>query len=116
MQHAEIERTIADKLRAHPRRYWIERLSEAGVPCGSVRDLHEVFTDPQLTARDMISVVEHAAIGPVRLLGVPVKLSDTPASVRTAPPTLGQHTNAVLCGDLGMTGQAVAELRARGVI
>ncbi len=116
VQHAEIERTIAEKLRAHPRRYWIERLSEAGVPCGSVRDLHEVFTDPQLTARDMIAVVEHAAVGPLRLLGVPVKLSDTPASVRTAPPTLGQHTSAVLCGDLGMTRETVAELRARGVI
>jgi crotonobetainyl-CoA:carnitine CoA-transferase CaiB-like acyl-CoA transferase len=116
VQHAEIETIINDKLRAHPRRYWIERLSAAGVPCGSVRDLHEVFTDPQLTARDMIAVVEHAAAGPLRLLGVPVKLSDTPASVRTAPPTLGQHTSAVLCGDLGMTDKTVADLRARGVI
>jgi crotonobetainyl-CoA:carnitine CoA-transferase CaiB-like acyl-CoA transferase len=116
IQHAEIEKMISEKLRAQPRRYWIKRLAEAGVPCGSVRDLHEVFTDPQLTARDMIAVVEHAAVGPLRLLGVPVKLSDTPASVRTAPPTLGQHTSAVLCGDLGMTRQTVAELRARGVI
>ncbi|HEY2907654.1 MAG TPA: CoA transferase [Vicinamibacterales bacterium] len=116
VQHGEIERTIAEKLRAHPRRYWIERLTEAGVPCGSVRDLHEVFTDPQLAARDMIAVVEHAAVGPLRLLGVPVKLSDTPARVRAAPPTLGQHTSAVLCGDLGMTNQTVADLRARGVI
>jgi crotonobetainyl-CoA:carnitine CoA-transferase CaiB-like acyl-CoA transferase len=116
VQHAEIERTIADVLCAHPRQYWIERLTAAGVPCGSVRDLHEVFTDPQLTARDMIAEVEHATIGALRLLGVPVKLSDTPGSVRAAPPTLGQHTDAVLCGDLGMTREAVEQLRGRGVV
>jgi crotonobetainyl-CoA:carnitine CoA-transferase CaiB-like acyl-CoA transferase len=116
IQHEELERIIADRLRAHPRKYWIERLGAAGVPCGSVRDLEEVFTDPQLTARDMIARVEHAAVGPVRLLGVPMKLSDTPADVRTAPPTLGQHTDAVLCGDLGMTREAIDDLRMRGVI
>jgi crotonobetainyl-CoA:carnitine CoA-transferase CaiB-like acyl-CoA transferase len=116
VQHAELERTISDKLRAHPRQYWIERLHATGVPCGSVRDLHEVFTDPQLTAREMIAHVEHATIGPLRLLGVPVKLSETPAAVRSAPPTLGQHTDAVLCGDLGISREAVADMRARGVI
>jgi crotonobetainyl-CoA:carnitine CoA-transferase CaiB-like acyl-CoA transferase len=116
IQHEELERIIADRLRAHPRKYWIERLGAAGVPCGSVRDLEEVFTDPQLTARNMIARVEHAAVGPVRLLGVPMKLSDTPADVRTAPPTLGQHTDAVLCGDLGMTREAIDDLRMRGVI
>lgn len=116
VQHEELERLIAERLRLRPRQYWIERLAAAGVPCGSVRDLGEVFTDPQLTARDMIAHVEHAAIGPLRLLGVPIKLSDTPAAVRSAPPLLGQHTDAVLGRDLGMTGEAVANLRARGVI
>ena len=52
-----------------PRAYWIERLKAAGVPCGSVRDLHEVFTDPQIAARDMIVELEHADAGMLKLVG-----------------------------------------------
>jgi crotonobetainyl-CoA:carnitine CoA-transferase CaiB-like acyl-CoA transferase len=115
-QYEELRPRIAERVRAHPREYWITRLTEAGVPCGSVRDLHEVFTDPQLTAREMIATLDHATIGALRLLGVPVKLSDTPASVRSAPPTLGQHTDSVLLDDLGMTREAIASLRARGIV
>jgi crotonobetainyl-CoA:carnitine CoA-transferase CaiB-like acyl-CoA transferase len=114
--YAELKPKIAERLRGHPRQHWIERLGQAGVPCGSVRDLHEVFSDPQLAARDMVATLEHATIGAMRLLGVPVKLSDTPAAVRSAPPTLGQHTDAVLLNDLGMTREAIAALRARGIV
>jgi crotonobetainyl-CoA:carnitine CoA-transferase CaiB-like acyl-CoA transferase len=116
LAYAELRPLIADRLRSQPRRHWMTRLTEAGVPCGSVRDLHDVFTDPQLAARNMIAGVEHSTLGTLRLLGVPVKLSDTPGEVRTAPPTLGQHTEAVLGGDLGMTGGDIAALRAQGVI
>jgi formyl-CoA transferase/CoA:oxalate CoA-transferase len=114
--HAELEPAIAAVLRAHPRAYWIARLKEAGVPCGSVRDLHEVFTDPQLAARDMIAGVDHATVGALRLLGVPIKLSDTPGAVRSAPPRLGEHTDAVLARDAGLTADAIAALRAKRVI
>ena len=72
------------------------RLTAAGVPCGSVREISEVLADPQLAARGMIAEVQHATIGQARVINSPVKLSDTPPSVRTAPPTLGQHTVAVL--------------------
>jgi crotonobetainyl-CoA:carnitine CoA-transferase CaiB-like acyl-CoA transferase len=115
-RYAELKPKIAERLRSHPRQHWIERLGQAGVPCGSVRDLHEVFSDPQLAARDMVATLEHTTIGALRLLGVPVKLSDTPAAVRSAPPTLGQHTDAVLLNDLGMTREAIAALRARGIV
>ncbi len=112
----ELRPIVARALAAHPRAYWIERLSAAGVPCGSVRDLGEVFADPQLDARDMIVRVEHASAGVIRQLGIPVKLSDTPGAVRRPPPTLGQHTDAVLSGDLGLRGDAIAALRRDGVI
>ena len=115
-QYEELRPKIADRLHAHPREYWITRLTAAGVPCGSVRDLHEVFTDPQLEAREMILTLDHATIGALRLLGVPVKLSETPASVRSAPPTLGQHTDTVLFDDLGMTREAILSLHARGIV
>ena len=98
------------------RQSWIGRLQAAGVPGGSVRDLAEVFADPQLSARDMLTSVEHAAIGSLRLLGVPIKLSETPGSVRTAPPSLGQHTQAVLRTELGMTDGDIDALREEGAI
>jgi crotonobetainyl-CoA:carnitine CoA-transferase CaiB-like acyl-CoA transferase len=102
---------LHDRTRAE----WIERLTAAGVPCGAVRDIPEVLADPQVRARDMIAAVEHAAAGTVNVLGVPVKLSDTPGSVRTAPPALGQHTASVL-SELGLTSSDIGVLRRDGVI
>jgi crotonobetainyl-CoA:carnitine CoA-transferase CaiB-like acyl-CoA transferase len=86
------------------------------VPCGSVRNLEELFEDAQLQARAMVEHVVHDTIGDLRLLGVPVKLSETPGAVRTAPPRLGQHTDAVLQRDLGLDPDAVARLREQRVI
>ncbi|MBZ5556667.1 MAG: CoA transferase [Acidobacteriia bacterium] len=107
---------VADALRRRPRQHWIDRLTAAGVPCGSVRNLQELFDDPQIDAREMIARVEHSTIGSLRALGVPVKLSDTPGAVRTPPPLLGQHTDAVLAGDLGFSPDAIAGLRRQNVI
>jgi crotonobetainyl-CoA:carnitine CoA-transferase CaiB-like acyl-CoA transferase len=114
--YAELKPLLDAHLRARTRRAWIDCLTAAGVPCGSVRDLHEVFTDRQLSAREMIAEVDHSRIGALRLLGVPVKLSATPAAVRDAPPTLGQHTDAVLRQDLGIGAPEIAALRQDGVI
>jgi crotonobetainyl-CoA:carnitine CoA-transferase CaiB-like acyl-CoA transferase len=112
----ELRPFVADRLRTKPREFWIERLNAAGVPCGSVRNFQELFDDPQLAAREMIARVEHATIGQLRTLGVPVKLSETPGAVRLPPPTLGQHTDAVLATDLGMSAQDIDALRRGGVI
>ena len=79
-----------------PRAEWIAALTADGVPCGSVRNVEQVLQDPQLQDREMIAAVEHPSVGSVRVLGTPVKLSDTPATIRTAPPALGQHTDAIL--------------------
>jgi formyl-CoA transferase/CoA:oxalate CoA-transferase len=93
----------------------IERLLDAGVPCGSVRSIPEVLDDPQLHARDMIVSLAHASAGEVRVLGVPPKLSETPGSVRTPPPRLGEHTNAILT-ELGISERRIEELRRTGAI
>jgi crotonobetainyl-CoA:carnitine CoA-transferase CaiB-like acyl-CoA transferase len=71
-------------------------LTAAGVPCGAVRSVTEALADPQLAAREMIVPLEHATAGSIKVLGTPLKLSDTPPKVRTPPPTLGQHTEAIL--------------------
>src|SRR6185437_2090082 len=89
--HYEALRPIlACRLREHTRADWLARFAAAGVPAGSVRDLGEVLTDPQMIERAMVAAVEHATAGPLRLLGVPVKLSATPGGVRQAPPRLGE--------------------------
>ena len=107
---------LAAELRSRSRGEWVTVLKAAGVPCGSVRDIAEVLQDPHLDARGMIQQVEHAVAGALRVTGVPVKLSDTPGSVRTPPPTLGQHTSEILAKDAGLDDAAIAALRSFGVV
>jgi formyl-CoA transferase/CoA:oxalate CoA-transferase len=114
--YAQLRPILQRALGERPRAYWIERLTAAGVPCGSVRDLGELFADPQVAARDMIVGLQHETVGALRVLGTPLKLSETPGSIRTPPPRLGEHTEAVLSTDLGMTAEAIAALRAKGVV
>ena len=94
---------------------WVAILNAAGVANGEVRHIGQMLTDPQLAARDMIVTLMHPTAGATRVIGSPIKLSDTPPSLRTAPPTLGQHTNAVL-EELGYSRDRIAELRADRVI
>jgi crotonobetainyl-CoA:carnitine CoA-transferase CaiB-like acyl-CoA transferase len=114
--YAELKPILDRRLAAEPRAYWIEKLAAAAVPCGSVRDLHELFGDPQVAARSMMSTVMHPTIGALSVLGTPLKLSATPPSVRTPPPTLGEHTDAVLTRELGYRPEEVAAFRAGGVV
>jgi crotonobetainyl-CoA:carnitine CoA-transferase CaiB-like acyl-CoA transferase len=107
---------LKDPLGRKTRDEWIALLRESGVPCGSVRDIGEALNDPQLVAREMIAAVEHASAGTLKILGVPIKLSDTPGTVRTAPPTLGQHTDRVLQDDLGLDTARIARLHTAKVI
>jgi crotonobetainyl-CoA:carnitine CoA-transferase CaiB-like acyl-CoA transferase len=99
---------LAERLLTRSRGDWIAALAAAGVPCGAVRDVAEVLEDQHLLARSMIEVVEHATLGPVQVLGVPVKLSDTPGVVRRPPPTLGQHTDQILRTELGLSDADIA--------
>ena len=108
---AELERVLGTRRREE----WVRELTQAGVPCGSVRAISEVLADPQIAAREMVREVEHPAIGPARVINSPVKMSDTPTSVRTAPPTLGQHTAGVL-GELGYDDQQITMWKNARVI
>ena len=115
VHHAELRQLLSPVLCSRSRAYWIEVLTEAGVPCGAVRDVPEALADPQVLAREMVQSVEHAAAGMLKVVGVPIKLSETPGSVRTAPPTLGQHTVAIL-EELGFAVPDIERLRSDGVI
>jgi crotonobetainyl-CoA:carnitine CoA-transferase CaiB-like acyl-CoA transferase len=113
--YAELRPRLAAALRKRPRAAWLARLTAAGVPCGDVRPVRDVLADPQTTARRMIEAVQHAAAGLIRVPGIPAKLSDTPGTVRSAPPTLGQHTDAVL-RELGFSASAIESLRLQRAI
>jgi len=92
-----------------------EKLREAGVPGGPINDIAQVLAEPQIKERDMILEVEHPTIGMLKMLGIPIKLSETPGSVRMAPPLLGQHTNEVL-DHLGYSSEDIVHLKEKGVI
>lgn len=95
---------------------WLPDLREAGLPCGPINTVPDVFDHPQAQARDLALETEHPTAGPVRLTGFPYKLSQTPAEVRQPPPLLGQHTEEVLTELLDYTAAEVAGLREQGGI
>ena len=108
---------ILDELfRARPRREWIELLNQAGVPCSPVQNIREVFESEQVRATGMLREIDHPTAGKVRMAGLPVKFSDTPASIRLAPPLLGEHNDQVLKEWLELDDAAVAELRGKGTL
>lgn len=112
---AALTEGIAPALAARSRAEWVAALRDAGVPCGSVRDVAEALADPQLAARSMIETIDHLTAGAIRVLGIPIKLSDSPGRVRTPPPLLGQHSAGILRDDCGLSEEAIAALGAAGV-
>jgi succinate---hydroxymethylglutarate CoA-transferase len=95
---------------------WLDKLKAVGVPSGRINSVADALDDPHTAARDMIETVEHSTIGALKMLGIPFKFSDTACSVRRAPPTLGQHNDEILKGELGLDEKAIADLRQAKVI
>ena len=95
---------------------WLAELVRAGLPCGRINSLPEVFSHPQAQARQMTLQTEHPTAGPLRLTGFPYKLSRTPAEIHRPPPMLGQHTDEVLTRVLGFSPDEVVSLRDIGAI
>ena len=95
---------------------WIELLEKAGVPCGPINDLQQVFADPQVQARGLRLDLPNALGSTTPQVASPLRLSETPVAYHSAPPLLGQHTDALLRNLLGMSDAQVAQLREAGVI
>ncbi|MCZ6463572.1 MAG: CoA transferase [Proteobacteria bacterium] len=94
---------------------WVDRINGAGVPCGPVLDLAQVFSDPQVLARNMRVALPHPELGTFETTGLPVKLSATPGAIERRPPLLGEHTDEIL-SECGLTPEDVASLRARKIV
>ncbi len=102
---AVLEPILEEIFRSRPAEHWMNALSKHGVPCTLVRNLKEVIDDAQTAARSMTVTVDHAEAGPVRVLGVPVVLSETPGRIAGAAPLLGADTEVVLEEMLGVKAQ-----------
>jgi len=95
--------------------YWIDKLNAAGVPCGRVMELAEVFTDPQVLDQQMVLEQEHPGHGAVRMLGFPIKFGEAPCALRRPTPEIGADTGAILA-ELGYSAAEIAALRDAGVV
>jgi len=95
---------------------WVALLEAAGVPCGPINNLEDVFADPQVKARELEVVLNHPLAGVLKQVASPLRLSRTPVEYRSAPPLLGEHTDAVLGEQLGFGPEAIELLRREGII
>ncbi|TLX52986.1 CoA transferase [Stutzerimonas nosocomialis] len=95
---------------------WVSVLEQAGVPCGPINDLAQVFADPQVLARGLKVEMPHPVAGSVPQVASPIRLSETPVQYRQAPPLLGEHTERVLQRVLGLDMATIGALRDEGVV
>jgi crotonobetainyl-CoA:carnitine CoA-transferase CaiB-like acyl-CoA transferase len=112
----ELVAILAEIFLTRPTAEWVAALNRADVPCAPVQTIDQVFAAPQVLHRNMLVEVEHPTAGKVKLAGIPVKFSETPASVRLPPPLLGPHNEEVLSSWLDMDGKAIDDLRSRKIL
>jgi CoA:oxalate CoA-transferase len=110
-----INAAIEERLRGETTEHWIATLNAAGVPCGRVMSLAEVFADPQILDQEMVVSADHPGRGEVKMLGFPVKFAGHPCRIHRPTPELGADTDDVL-SELGLTAEEIAGLRARRIV
>lgn len=98
-----------------PAAEWVERLTKAGVPCGVIQNYQQVFHDPHLLARGFFPDAPHSTLGPVKQIGSPLRMSETPVRMKRAGPRLGEHTEEVL-RELNLSDDEIRRLREGGVV
>ena len=114
-RRAQINAEIDAVTRGNTVAHWIERLNAAGVPCGRVLSLGEVFEDPQTRHQQMRITIDHPRHGRQDVLGFPIKFSDDPCRVHRHPPDLGEDTDSLLA-EIGRTPAEIAALHERGAV
>lgn len=114
--HKEIKKIVSEILAKESTAYWIDLFDKEDIPATEINKIDKVVSNKQVLARDMIVEVDHPVAGAFKMAGIPIKLSDTPGSVRTAAPILGEHTKEILGDKLGYTVEEISELRKKGVI
>ncbi len=98
-----------------PSAVWVKILNQAGVPCGPIYDIDEMFNDPQVKHLGMAAPITHSALGPIEIVSQAASLSRTPFRIHSATPELGEHTDEILDG-LGIKAADVSSLKERGIV
>lgn len=112
----ELADLLESVFRTDDAEYWLAQLRAAGIPCGPINSVAEMLDDPQALARGMVVDIDHPVAGKTKVLGNPVKLSDTPPTIRQHAPRLGEHTDEILTSILKYSPGEVEVLRAEGVV
>ena len=107
---------LTDALRGRTKSQWIELLNQATVSCGPLNEMADLENDPHVIERGMVVELKHPVNGVIKTAASPMRFSATPASYRTAPPLVGEHTNEVLSEWLKLTQEDIQALRARQII
>lgn len=107
---------VSEAISKRPRAAWVSTFEKAGVPCGEIRSVAEVCTNPALIERGQVTSLDHPTIGPLPLLNSPIRFSGAPASLDTHPPLLGEHTREILTTLAHLRPEDVDALANRGAI
>jgi formyl-CoA transferase len=113
---AELTRIISEITAKQSMRHWLDALEAAGVPCGPINSLEQVFAEPQAVARGLRMEMPHPTAGKVSLVRSPMRFSETPVRHDAPPPTLGQHTDEVLRDLLKKNPSEISRLRSEGIV
>jgi formyl-CoA transferase len=113
---AELTRILSEIMVTRSMREWLDALEAAGVPCGPINTLEQVFAEPQAIARGLKMEMPHPTAGKVSLVRSPMRFSETPVQHEVPPPTLGQHTDEVLKDLLKKNPSEIARLRSEGIV
>jgi CoA:oxalate CoA-transferase len=114
--HDELEPVLNDAMKKRTTDEWIKAFEEVNIPCGPVNTIDRVAADPQVAYRDMIIELHHPGAGSFKVVNTPIKLSRTACKIEHSCPELGEHTDNILKGMLGLSDSEIISLRESGII
>ena len=112
----ELEAEIQNITMTKTTQEWLDIFEGKGLPYAAINDVQTTLNHEHTLARDMVVEVEHDECGPIKMVNSPVKYSETKPTIRSPPPTLGQHTDEVLKEHLGLSDEQIAQLKEKGVV
>jgi crotonobetainyl-CoA:carnitine CoA-transferase CaiB-like acyl-CoA transferase len=111
----EIKPLIQERIRTSTTQHWLDLLATRDMWCARVQDFEDLMTDPQVAHNELIQTIDHPKAGTIRVIGVPIKFSETPGVIRLRPPLVGEHNDEIL-NELGYSQATIEAYRAEGVV